>query len=76
MNVVDAVGGIDINVPKRVPTPGNPQGSKHPVPEYIEKGQQHLDGTLEYTWTKNWSKSKDVYQYTKHEAHFGISYNF
>jgi tetratricopeptide (TPR) repeat protein len=35
-----------------------------------------LDGTLEYTWTKNWSKSKDTYQYTKGELHFGLNYNF
>lgn len=37
---------------------------------------KHLDGTLEYTFTKNWSKSKDTYQYTKHETHLGLSYNF
>lgn len=35
-----------------------------------------MDGTLEYTWTKNLSKSKDVYQYTKSEFHFGLGYNF
>ncbi|MGZ3656880.1 MAG: tetratricopeptide repeat protein [Bdellovibrionota bacterium] len=37
---------------------------------------KQLDGTLEYTWTKNFSKSKDVYQYTKGEVHFGMGYNF
>lgn len=37
---------------------------------------KHLDGTLEYTWTKNFSLSKDLYQYTKGEVHFGMGYNF
>jgi tetratricopeptide (TPR) repeat protein len=37
---------------------------------------KHVDGTLEYTWTKNFSLSKDVYQYTKGEVHFGMAYNF
>ena len=37
---------------------------------------KHLDGTLEYTWTKNFSKSRDVFQYTKGEVHFGMGYNF
>jgi hypothetical protein len=37
---------------------------------------QKLDGTFEYTWTKNFSESKDLYQYTKGEWHFGVSYNF
>ena len=37
---------------------------------------KNWDGTLEYTWTKNWSKSKDVYQYTQGLLHFGVSYTF
>lgn len=36
----------------------------------------NLDGTLDYGYTKNWSKDKRNYQYTKHEAHFGVSYRF
>lgn len=59
VNVVDAVGGIDINVPKRVPTPGNPPGSKHPVPKYIEKGLQHLDGTLALAYSRSRSADSD-----------------
>lgn len=37
---------------------------------------KNLDGVLEYTWTKNFSLSKNVYQYTKGEFHFGMTYNF
>lgn len=52
VDIVDSLGGIDIYVPKRMPTPGNPRGSKHPVPEYIEKGQQHMDGTLALAYAR------------------------
>ncbi len=37
---------------------------------------KRLDGTLDYGYTKNWSKDKRNYQYTKHEIHFGASYRF
>ncbi len=37
---------------------------------------KHVDGTLEYTYTKNISKSLDTYQYAKHEVHAGFGYNF
>jgi len=59
VNVVDALGGIDINVPRRVPTPGNPPGSKHPVPEYIEAGQQRLDGTLALAYARSREADSD-----------------
>jgi polyisoprenyl-teichoic acid--peptidoglycan teichoic acid transferase len=59
VNVVDALGGIDIDVPKRVPTPGNPPGSKHPVPEYIEAGLQHLDGTLALAYARSREADSD-----------------
>ncbi len=46
VDVVDAIGGIDIYVAKRVPSALNPPGSKHPVPDWYEVGEQHMDGTL------------------------------
>ena len=46
VDVVDAIGGIDIYVAKRVPSALNPPGSKHPVPDWYEVGDQHMDGTL------------------------------
>ena len=46
VDVVDAIGGIDIFVAKRVPSALNPPGSKHPVPDWYEVGEQHMDGTL------------------------------
>jgi tetratricopeptide (TPR) repeat protein len=35
-----------------------------------------LESTLDFTYTKNFSKSKDEYQYTQVLAHFGLGYNF
>lgn len=37
---------------------------------------KRLDGTLDYGYTKNYSKDKRNYQYTKHEVHFGATYRF
>ena len=59
VNIVDALGGIDIYVPKRVPTAGNPPRSKHPVPEYIQKGQQHMDGTLALSYARSREADSD-----------------
>ena len=59
VDIVDALGGIDINVPKRMPTPGNPRGAKHEVPEYIEKGQQHMDGTIALAYARTREADSD-----------------
>src|SRR5690606_1976692 len=44
LEVVDALGGVSVQVPKAVPTPGNVPGAKHEVPEVIEAGLQHMHG--------------------------------
>lgn len=59
VDVVDALGGIDIDVGTRVPSPGNPPGSKHPVPVYIEAGQQHMDGTIALAYARSRSADSD-----------------
>ena len=59
VDVIDALGGIDINVNKRVPTPGNPRGSKHPVPEYISVGPQHMDGTIALAYARSREADSD-----------------
>ena len=38
LDVIDALGGVTVNVPKAVPTPGNPPGARHPVPDVIRPG--------------------------------------
>jgi len=62
VDVVDALGGIEINVPKRVPTPGNPPGSKRPVPEYIEAGLQRMDGTLALAYARSREADSDYWR--------------
>ena len=45
--LVDAMGGVDINVPRRIPIGGGHNqatGSALPIYGYIEPGRQHLDG--------------------------------
>lgn len=59
VDVVDALGGIDMNVPKKVPSPGNPRNAKHPVPKYIEAGQQHMDGTIALAYARTRSADSD-----------------
>ena len=59
VDVVDALGGIDIDVPKRVPSPGNPRHAKHPVPKYIEPGRQHMDGTLALAYARTRTADSD-----------------
>ncbi|WP_129662260.1 LCP family protein [Rothia uropygialis] len=46
-NLIDAMGGIDINVGGRVPIGGGHDeitGEPNPIDGYIEPGKQHLDG--------------------------------
>ncbi|MEZ5273287.1 MAG: LCP family protein [Ilumatobacteraceae bacterium] len=59
VDVVDALGGIDIHVPKTVPSPGNPPGSKHDVPPTIEAGDQHMDGTIALAYARSRKADSD-----------------
>ncbi|MDO8389075.1 MAG: LCP family protein [Actinomycetota bacterium] len=53
VDIIDAIGGIDIYVTKRVTTPLNPEHGMEDVPEYIEPGQQHMDGTLALSYARS-----------------------
>ena len=46
VDVVDAIGGIDVYVTKRVPAPENPDPNGDPLPEWYEVGWMHMDGDL------------------------------
>lgn len=71
VDIVDAVGGIDIDVPKRMPTPGNPRGAKHAVPEYIEAGQQHMDGTLALAYARTREADDDHHRMSRQQCLLG-----
>jgi LCP family protein required for cell wall assembly len=45
IDVVDALGGVDVTLSKRIPAPGNPYEAKHAVRDWFGPGRVHLDGT-------------------------------
>jgi len=59
IDVVDALGGITVNVTKRVPAPGNPQEAKHLVPLWFEVGRQHMDGTVALAYARSRKADSD-----------------
>ena len=59
VRVVDALGGIDVNVLKRVPTPGNPSTSMRDLPDWFEVGQQHMDGVLALAYARSRAADND-----------------
>jgi LCP family protein required for cell wall assembly len=59
VDVVDALGGIDIDVLKRVPSVGKRPDEKHPVPKWFEKGMQHMDGTVALAYARTRSADSD-----------------
>jgi LCP family protein required for cell wall assembly len=71
VDIVDALGGIDIYVPKRMPTPGNPRGAKHAVPDYIEVGQQHMDGTLALAYARTREADDDHHRMARQQCLLG-----
>ncbi|MDO8362251.1 MAG: LCP family protein [Actinomycetota bacterium] len=59
VDVVDALGGIDINVTKRVPSGGYRADEKHPVPKWFELGPQHMDGTVALAYARSRAADSD-----------------
>lgn len=59
VNLIDALGGVDINVPERTAI-AEPETAEEDVPEWIEAGPQHLDGyhAVMYARTR-WSGTGD-----------------
>ena len=59
LEIVDALGGVMVNVPKAVPTPGNPPGARHPVPKVIPAGLQFMDGTTALAYVRSRKSDTD-----------------
>jgi LCP family protein required for cell wall assembly len=53
LEIIDALGGVMVNVPKAVPAPGNPPGARHPVPAVIPAGLQFMDGTTALAYVRS-----------------------
>jgi LCP family protein required for cell wall assembly len=59
IDLVDAVGGIDVYVAKTVPAPGNVRAAKHPLPGRFLAGWQHMDGTNALGYARSRSGDSD-----------------
>ena len=62
VDVIDALGGVTVDVPKAVPTPGNPPDALHPVPDVIEAGEQHMDGTTALAYVRSRKADTDYHR--------------
>jgi LCP family protein required for cell wall assembly len=60
--VIDALGGVTVDVPKAVPTPGNPPDALHPVPEVILAGEQYMDGTTALAYVRSRKSDTDYHR--------------
>lgn len=63
-DVVNSIGGVDINVNRKIPIGGGHDlgtGGKYPIRGYIQPGQQHLDGfhALWYVRSREGSNNYD-----------------
>lgn len=71
LEVIDALGGVTIDVPKAVPAPGNPPGAKHPVPDVIPAGEQHMDGTTALAYVRSRKADSDYVRMRRQRAVLG-----
>lgn len=59
VDVVDALGGVAIELPEKVIMPGNPPGAKHQVPPSIGPGLVSMDGTVALGYARSRSGDSD-----------------
>jgi polyisoprenyl-teichoic acid--peptidoglycan teichoic acid transferase len=62
VDVIDALGGVTVDVPRAVPTPGNPPDALHPVPDVIAAGEQHMDGTTALAYVRSRKADTDYHR--------------
>jgi LCP family protein required for cell wall assembly len=68
LEVVDALGGVTVDVPKSVPAPGNVPGARHEVPEVISAGVQHMDGTTALAYVRSRKADSDYSRMARQRA--------
>jgi polyisoprenyl-teichoic acid--peptidoglycan teichoic acid transferase len=59
IDVIDALGGIPLEVETKLPMPGNPPGAKRDVPPTIGPGLVRLDGTLALGFVRSRASDSD-----------------
>ena len=59
LDLIDAVGGVTVDVPKQIPMPGNVPGAKHGLPPTVGPGLVAMDGTIALAYVRSRSADSD-----------------
>ena len=59
LEVIDAIGGVDIQIDQALPMPGTIPGAKRELPATLGPGLVHLDGTLAIAYVRSRSADSD-----------------
>lgn len=59
LEVIDAIGGVDIEIAQSLPMPGTIPGAKYELPDTLGPGLVHLDGTLAIAYVRSRSADSD-----------------
>jgi LCP family protein required for cell wall assembly len=62
IDVIDALGGLDVYVPKKVPAPGNVPAGKHRLQKYYTKGWHRMDGTDALGFARSRTADSDYFR--------------
>lgn len=66
LELIDALGGVTVDVPKAVPMPGNVPGARTQYPDVIGPGIVHMDGTTALGYVRS-RKADSDYQRTRRQ---------
>jgi len=69
--IVDALGGVKINVPERVPIGGNADDPNAPIEGYIEPGVQVLDGHQALWYSRSRTDTSDYVRMSRQRCVLG-----
>lgn len=59
LEIIDALGGVTVDLDKKIPMPGNVPGAKHPYPDSIGPGPVTMDGTVALGFARSRSADSD-----------------
>lgn len=68
LELIDALGGVTVDVPKVLPMPGNVPGARTQYPDTIGPGLIHMDGTTALGYVRS-RKADSDYQRTARQRH-------
>jgi LCP family protein required for cell wall assembly len=66
LELIDAIGGVTVNVTKQLPMPGNVPGAATQYPDTIGPGVVHMDGTTALGYVRS-RKADSDYQRTRRQ---------